>query len=248
MLVKSRCAFDVDPRLLGGQRGVPGQTGQFWPARLGSPALGHGPWCDALLGLDGVRVLEVSETPDEGCVTVEMTSDVVRCAGCGCRALAKDRKCAHRLDLPRFGVQPASSRSSVAGAVPIPDCAKTWTEGSPHVPAQALLTVRAGAEATRQVGELDLPVPVVSKSSGCAGGRSLDAVVRYGTACRRPRARRPLLRDKKRVSRLPARRTTRATWTKTAGTTILLAARRHPHSRLGHTKEQPNRLRTHQQR
>ncbi|MFP5317967.1 MAG: ISL3 family transposase, partial [Acidimicrobiia bacterium] len=34
------------------------------------------------------------------------------------------------------------------------DCeAETWTERSPHVDAQAVLTRRAGAEACRQVGE-----------------------------------------------------------------------------------------------
>jgi hypothetical protein len=43
-----------------------------------------------------------------------------------------------------------------------PSLERTWTEGSPHVPARAVLTRRAGAEATRQVGGLALPVAVVA--------------------------------------------------------------------------------------
>ena len=63
-----------------------------------------------------------------------------------------------------------------------PDCdAKSWTEGSPQVPARALLTVRAGAEATRQVGELALPVAVVAKELGVCWWTVMDAVVRHGT-------------------------------------------------------------------
>ena len=43
------------------------------------------------------------------------------------------------------------------------DCeAKTWTEHSDHVDAQAVLTRRAGAEACRQVGEEARPVSRVA--------------------------------------------------------------------------------------
>ena len=47
---------------------------------------------EALLGLDGFRVLSVDETPSEVIVTVETTADFVGCASCGVRAEAKDRR------------------------------------------------------------------------------------------------------------------------------------------------------------
>ena len=46
---------------------------------------------EAMLGLDGFRVLEVSETPDEVIITVETTAMMVGCAGCGVRVEAQDR-------------------------------------------------------------------------------------------------------------------------------------------------------------
>ena len=45
---------------------------------------------EALLGLDGFRVLDVNETPAEVLVTVETTVDLVGCATCGVRAQAGD--------------------------------------------------------------------------------------------------------------------------------------------------------------
>ena len=38
---------------------------------------------EALLGLEGFRVLKVSETPAELVVEVETTADLVGCGGCG---------------------------------------------------------------------------------------------------------------------------------------------------------------------
>jgi len=146
---------------------------------------------EALLGLDGFWVLAVSETPDEVCITVETTTDVVGCARCGVRALANERKRVDIRDLPCFG-RPArliwlKRRWRCADF----DCeAKSWTEGSPHVPARALLTVRAGAEATRQLGELTLPVAVVANELGVCWWTVMDAVVRHGT---------PLVDDPSRV-------------------------------------------------
>lgn len=46
---------------------------------------------EALLGLNGFRVLAVEETPSEVVVTVETTADFVGCLTCGVRAEAKDR-------------------------------------------------------------------------------------------------------------------------------------------------------------
>jgi hypothetical protein len=44
---------------------------------------------EALLGLDGFRVLDVIEVPDEIVVTIETTLDFVGCGRCGVRAEAR---------------------------------------------------------------------------------------------------------------------------------------------------------------
>lgn len=58
---------------------------------------------EALLGLDGFRVLAVEETPSEVVVMVETTTDFVGCATCGVRAEARDRLRVDIRDLPCFG-------------------------------------------------------------------------------------------------------------------------------------------------
>jgi transposase len=151
---------------------------------------------ESLLGLDGFRVLAVEETPSEVIVTVETTADFVGCPSCGVRAEAKDRFRVDIRDLPCFG-RPARQvwlkrRWRCADA----DCAaKTWTEGTEHVAPRAVLTLRAGAEATRQVGELALPVAVVARELGVCWWTVMDAVVVHGT---------PLVEDPKRVKKVRA--------------------------------------------
>ena len=128
---------------------------------------------EALLGLDGFRVLEVSETPDEVCITVETTVDVIGCQRCGVRALAKQRRRVDIRDLPCFGRPGRLIWLKRRWCCCDPDCeARTWTEGSAHGPSRAVLTRRAGAEATRQVERSPCLSPWWPTSSGCAGGRS----------------------------------------------------------------------------
>ena len=103
---------------------------------------------EALVGLDGFRVLDVGENPDEVWISVETTADVVGCPGCGVRALAKERKRVDIRDLPCFGRPARLVWLKRRWCCADPDCEqKTWTEGSPHVPSRSVLTVRAGAEA-----------------------------------------------------------------------------------------------------
>jgi transposase len=137
---------------------------------------------EALLGLDGFAVLTVNETPSEVIVTVETTADVVGCASCGVRAVAKDRIRVEIRDRPCFG-RPARLiwlKRRWRGADP-DGAAKTWTEGTEHVAPRAVLTLRAGAEATRQVGELALRVAVVARELGGCWWTVMDAVVLHGT-------------------------------------------------------------------
>ena len=59
--------------------------------------------------------------------------------------------------------------------------AKTWTEDSEHVDAQAVITRRAGMEACRQVGENARPVSQVADEFGVCWWTVMNAVVEHGT-------------------------------------------------------------------
>ncbi len=114
-------------------------------------------------------MLEVTETPQEVVVTVETTVEFVGCATCGIRAMAHERKVVAVRDLACFGRPARLVWRKRRWRCVDPDCtAKTWTEPSPHVDAQVVLTRRAGAEACRQVGELARSRALRSRS-GSAG-------------------------------------------------------------------------------
>lgn len=137
---------------------------------------------EALLGLDGFRVLEVTETEAEVTIKVETTADFAGCSRCGVRAQSQDRVAVDVRDLPCFG-RPArlvwiKRRWRCRGA----HCdAKTWTEHSDHVDAQVVLTQRAGAEACRQVGENARPVSGVADELGVCWRTVMNAVIEHGT-------------------------------------------------------------------
>jgi transposase len=137
---------------------------------------------EALLGLEGFRVLAVDEDPDELVVTIETTVVVVGCGRCGTKAEAHDRKTVDIRDLACFG-RPARLRWIKRRWRCIdPDCdAKTWTEPSRHVDAQVVLTRRAGAEACRQVGEEARAVSVVAAELGVCWWTVMNAVIEHGT-------------------------------------------------------------------
>ena len=146
---------------------------------------------EALLGLPGFRILDVTEGPDELVVTVETTADFVGCASCGVRAEAQDRMAVAVRDLSCFGRPARLVWIKRRWRCVDPDCpAKTWTECSEHVDAQVVLTRRAGAEACRQVGELARPVATVAAELGVCWWTVMNAVIEHGT---------PLVDDPKRI-------------------------------------------------
>lgn len=149
---------------------------------------------EALLGLPGFRVLAVTETPDEVVIEVETTATVVGCSECGTRAVAHERRSTSVRDLSCFG-RPARLvwRKRRWRCVETDCAAKTWTESSPHLDTQVVMTRRAGAEACRQVGELARPVSKVAEELGVCWSTVMNAVIEHGT---------PLVDDPARVGRV----------------------------------------------
>jgi len=137
---------------------------------------------EALLGLDGFRVLEVIETPAELVIDVETTAELVGCGQCGTRAEAHERMTVEVRDLACFG-RPArlvwrKRRWRCVDA----DCeSKTWTETSAQFSSRTVLTRRAGVEACRQVGMNARPVAGLARELGVCWWTVMDAVAEHGT-------------------------------------------------------------------
>lgn len=149
---------------------------------------------EKLLGLDGFRVIEVTETPEELVIRVETMTTFVGCDGCGTRAESHDRVEVAVRDLPCFGRPARLVWWKRRWRCREPLCeVKTWTETSEHLGAQVVLTRRAGAEACRQVGELARPVSKVAAEFGVCWWTIMNAVIEHGT---------PLVDDPARIGRV----------------------------------------------
>jgi transposase len=147
---------------------------------------------EKMLGLPGLRVLEVEEGVAEVVVGVESSRTRAWCRSCRRRAQAQDRVEVHVRDAHCFG-RPARLvlvkrrwRCRRAGCV-----RKTWTERLEGIVPRQVLTLRAGMEVCRQVGQLCRPVASVADEYGLAWA----AVVWHG---------RPLVDDPGRVRRVRA--------------------------------------------
>jgi len=146
---------------------------------------------EMLLGLPGVRVLDVSDGDDELVVRVETTATVGWCPSCGVRAQPQDRTMRSVRDLSCFGravrLDVVRRRWRCREAL----CAqRTWTEDVEQLDATAVLTRRAGAEACRQVGQQARPVAAVAREFGVCWWTIMNSVIEHGT---------PLADDRDRV-------------------------------------------------
>ena len=137
---------------------------------------------EALLGLPGFRVLEVTENVDELVIAIETDADLVGCAQCGVRAESQDRMPIAIRDLACFGRPARLVWHKRRWRCREERCdAKTWTERSEHVDTQAVITRRAGMEACRQVGENARPVSGVADEFGVCWWTIMNAVIEHGT-------------------------------------------------------------------
>jgi transposase len=151
---------------------------------------------EKMLGLAGLRVLEVDERPGEVVVRVESTRSEVVCPSCRRRAQAQDRVEVHLRDAHCFGRPARLVLSKRRWRCRRSGCErKTWTERIEGIAARQVLTVRAGAEVCRQVGQLCRPVASVADEYGVAWDTAWSAVVLHG---------RPLVDDPGRVGRVRA--------------------------------------------
>jgi transposase len=137
---------------------------------------------ELLLGLPGMRVLEVAEGDDELVVSVETTADRAWCRSCGVRAEAQDRSTRSVRDLSCFGRPVRLEVCRRRWRCGQRECtAKTWTEQVEALDATAVLTRRAGAEACRQVGQQARPVAAVAREFGVCWWTVMNAVIEHGT-------------------------------------------------------------------
>ncbi len=146
---------------------------------------------EKMLGLAGVMVLDVEDVPGELVVTVESTKAKATCPSCRRRAQAQDRDVVHLRDLHisgracRLVLRKRRWRCRTKGCV-----RKTWTEKIDGIATRQVLTVRAGAEVTRQVGQLCRSVASVAAEYGVGWDTAWAAVKLHG---------RPLVDDRHRV-------------------------------------------------
>lgn len=137
---------------------------------------------ELLIGLPGMRVLEVRDGDDELVVKVETTADRAFCPGCGTRAQAQDRSTKAVRDLSCFGRPVRLEVEQRRWRCREGACArKTWTEYVDALDTTAVLTRRAGAEVCRQVGEHARPVAQVAREFGVCWWTVMNATIEHGT-------------------------------------------------------------------
>lgn len=140
--------------------------------------IGH---AEKMLGLPGLKILDVDEGVGELVVRVETTRARAYCPLCRRRAEAHDRVEVHLRDLHCFGRATRLVINKRRWRCRTKGCEKkTWTEKLTGLPSRQVLTLRAGAEVTRQVGQLCRPVASVAAEYGVGWDTAWTAVEHQG--------------------------------------------------------------------
>ena len=136
----------------------------------------------AMLGLEGMAVLAVSERDGEVEYAIETTALVGWCPVCGAQARLHDRRPTWVRDLP------AGHRAVILVWVKrVWRCVhraceeQTWTEAHPEIRARSSWTERARRHACRRVGRDGHSVAAVARDFGVGWAAVMAAVVEYGT-------------------------------------------------------------------
>ena len=136
---------------------------------------------EAMLGLDGFRVVAVAEAVAEVVVRIETSPGLVGCLVCGVQAVAHERMEVEFRDLPAFGRPTRLVWVKRRWRCEEQLCeAKTWTEDSPAFSSRCLLTRRAGVEACMQVGRNARPVAQLAGELGVCWHTVMSAVMEHG--------------------------------------------------------------------
>ena len=134
-----------------------------------------------MLGLDGFRLLAVSEYGGELEQAVETTAVEAFCPTCGVLAVLHDRRPTWVRDLP-VGGRPCVLVwvKRVWRCLEARCPGRTWTETHPAIGPRMSLTERARAEACRLVGEEGHSVAEVARDFGVGWATVMCAVRDYG--------------------------------------------------------------------
>ncbi|MFP5452134.1 MAG: ISL3 family transposase [Thermoleophilia bacterium] len=159
---------------------------------------------EALLGLPGFRVLDVSESAAEVVIGIETVAGPVGCPGCGVVAEAHDRMRVEYRDLAVFGRPARLVWFKRRWRCREPACAMaTWTEAAEGFSTRCLLTRRAGVECCLQVGLNARPVAQMARELGVCWDTVMSAVREHGE---------PLIDDPGRVGEVHALGVDETSW------------------------------------
>jgi transposase len=159
---------------------------------------------EAMLGLPGFRVLEVTESAAELVIRIETDAQLVGCPRCGVVATAHDRMEVEYRDLAAFGRAARLVWAKRRFRCAEPRCAmRTWTETSPWFSTRCLLTRRAGLECCLQVGLNARPVAQMARELGVCWDTVMAAVREHGE---------PLVDDPDRVDQVRQLGVDETTW------------------------------------
>ena len=151
---------------------------------------------EKMLGLPGLVVLDVEEGVDEVVVRVESTRRRAFCPSCRRRAEPQDRVEVHLRDVHCFGRPCRLVLRKRRWRCRTRRCMKkTWTEKTAGIAPRHVLTLRAGAEVTRQVGQLCRSVASVATEYGVGWDTAWAAITLHGT---------PLVEDRRRIGTVRA--------------------------------------------